>query len=656
MDKEQLLLVDDEDGIRTVLGIALADAGYNVRTAGSGEEAMAIFAEQHPSIVITDIKMPGMDGIELLVKIKAVSPDTEVIMITGHGDMDLAIESIKYDATDFVTKPVNPDILDIALKRAHERLGMRRQIRRHTEELESQVQAQAARLVRLERLTAVDQAVAGISSAMSNIASDLVSGIPLLDEMPCFVAIHTHDGRIVATNQLYRERLGERVGQASCSVYQGENDEDDVFLCPVAQTFQTGARQHLKASITYQNGDRFPVVVHTAPIRNSQGEVELVMEVAADVSGIRMLQQALETTRQRYRQLFNEVPCYIAVIDRNFHVIDTNLEYSAFFGDAVGKHCFRVCKQRNGRCPQCPVADTFADGAGHQMETVLTGINGERRSVLVRTTPLRDAAGEISQVMEMATDITELRLLQDNLSALGLMVGSVSHGVKGILTGLDAGLYLLETGREKGLDDRMERGLDKVRTMTDRIRKVVLDLLYCAKEREPQFSTVHILALVEEVRGVIGPKASGHGISLQWEVAPDAGQLVAEEGTLHTALVAILENAVDACLLDKPRTGGHGILFRTPGDVPGEVMFEISDNGPGMDADSREKLFDLFYSSKGSQGTGLGLFLAHKAVSQHRGTIDVTSKPGQGTTFRVRLPRRQPADPGHDPGAGKASD
>ena len=644
MVKEKLLLVDDEEGIRTVLGIALSDAGYDVRTAGSGEEAMTVFAEQNPAIVMTDIKMPGMDGIELLVRIKAVSPDTEVIMITGHGDMDLAIESIKHDATDFVTKPVNQEILDIALKRAHERLDMRRQIRQHTENLEHQVQEQAARLVNLERVTAVGQAVAGISSAMSDIASELVSGIPFLDEMPCFVAIHTHDGRIAATNQLYRDRLGDRVGQDSCSVYQQTDDGAGVFLCPVEQTFQTGTGQRLKASITYQNGDQFPVVVHTAPIRDSRGEIELVMEIAADVSKIRKLQQALETTRQRYRQLFNEAPCYIAVLDRDFNVTDTNREYSAFFGNAIGRRCYRVCKQRNACCPECPVADTFADGAGHQMETMVIGANGERRSVLVRTTPLRDADGEIVRVMEMATDITELRLLQDNLSALGLMVGSVSHGVKGILTGLDAGLYLLETGREKGLADRMERGLDKVRTMTDRIRKVVLDLLYCAKEREPQFSMVHIASLVDDVRGVIESKVSGKDISFHWQVASDAGRFEAEEGTLHAALVAILENAVEACLSDKSRSG-YKVVFRVPETTSDQVVFEISDNGPGMDADTQEKLFDLFYSSKGSQGTGLGLFLAHKAISQHGGEIQVTSEPNQGTAFKIRLPRRQPPVP-----------
>ncbi len=119
---EKILLVDDEEGIRKVLGISLSDSGYKVSTAASGEEALRIFRKMKPPIVLTDIKMPGMDGIELLQKIKEESPDTEVIMITGHGDMELAIQSLKFDAIDFITKPINDDSLEIALKRAKEKI------------------------------------------------------------------------------------------------------------------------------------------------------------------------------------------------------------------------------------------------------------------------------------------------------------------------------------------------------------------------------------------------------------------------------------------------------------------------------------------------------------------------------------------------------
>jgi len=116
---EKILVVDDQEGIRKVLNILLSDIGYHVFTAENTEEGLRIFRDVNPPIVLTDIKMPGRDGIEFLCEIKQVSPETEVIMITGHGDMELAIKSLKYDATDFINKPIRNDVLEIALKRAH---------------------------------------------------------------------------------------------------------------------------------------------------------------------------------------------------------------------------------------------------------------------------------------------------------------------------------------------------------------------------------------------------------------------------------------------------------------------------------------------------------------------------------------------------------
>jgi PAS domain S-box-containing protein len=636
--QEPLLLVDDEEGIRTVLGLSLADAGYVVHTAADGEAALALFEKVHPTIVLTDIKMPGMDGIELLGIIKERSPDTEVIMITGHGDMELAIESLKLEATDFVTKPVNPDVLEIALKRATDRLAMRRQLKQYTENLETLVDEQSRRLVELERLTAIGQAVEGMSAALGDITGGLIADMNLLDEMPCFVAVHNRDLKVVNTNQLYRERLGNRVGQDSCGVYPPE--EEGNSPCPVARTLETGSADRCKATVCYANGERWPVVVHTAPICNSRGELELVLEIAADVSEIRRLQKSLETTQRRYQQLFDEVPCYISVLDRQFQVVASNRDYQESFGRLDGRRCFQVFKQRETVCDNCPAAATFDDGQGRQRETVLTNRHGERRNVLVRTTPIRNSRGEVDQVMEMATDITELRLLQDNLSALGLMVGAVSHGVKGILTGLDAGLYLIETGRDKQLPDRIDRGVDRVRVMTDRIRKVVLDLLYCAKERPPQYATIDSEALVADLRSVIAPKLEGHAIALKTEVAPDAADFDGDEAHLHTALVNILDNAVEACLGDAARTA-HTVRLTVAADGPDHITITVADDGPGMDTATRERLFDLFFSSKADKGTGLGLFLAQKAVSQHSGQISVDADPGQGARFSVRLPRRR---------------
>lgn len=177
-----ILIVDDEEGIRKVLSILLSDMGYKVISAENGEVALDLFRENNPQIVLTDIKMPNMDGLELLSILKKESPDTEVIMITGHGDIDLAIKSLKFEATDFVTKPVNNEVLEIALKRAEERISMKRQIREYTENLEQLVEEKSRKLLEAERMAAVGQTVAGLSHAIKNIASGLKGGAFVLEK------------------------------------------------------------------------------------------------------------------------------------------------------------------------------------------------------------------------------------------------------------------------------------------------------------------------------------------------------------------------------------------------------------------------------------------------------------------------------------------
>ena len=180
--EKSILLGDDEEGIRKVLSIALCDMGYHVLTAQNGVEALRIFKDERPPIVLTDIKMPEMDGLELLRRLKQVSADTEVIMITGHGDMDLAIKSVKYEATDFVTKPINDEILEIALNRAQERIAMRQKLNEYTQNLEQLVRDKTQKLIEAERLAAVGQTVAGLSHAIKNITGGLKGGAFVLEK------------------------------------------------------------------------------------------------------------------------------------------------------------------------------------------------------------------------------------------------------------------------------------------------------------------------------------------------------------------------------------------------------------------------------------------------------------------------------------------
>ncbi|MDA8134598.1 MAG: response regulator [Desulfobacteraceae bacterium] len=182
MNPFKILLVDDEDGIRKVLKITLESAGYRILTAPDGETGLDIFVREAPDLVITDIKMPGIDGIELLKRIKHLNPETEVIMITGHGDMDLAVKSLQYEAADFITKPIDSLDLESAIQKAQDRMAISRNIKTYMEDLKILVEEKDKKLNESEKLATIGQTIAGMSHAIKNIAGGLKGSSFILEQ------------------------------------------------------------------------------------------------------------------------------------------------------------------------------------------------------------------------------------------------------------------------------------------------------------------------------------------------------------------------------------------------------------------------------------------------------------------------------------------
>jgi len=372
--KQKILLVDDEKDIREVLALPLADLGYHVFEAENGEDALRLFKEVRPPIVLTDIKMPGIDGIELLQKIKHENPETEVIMITGHGDMDLAIRSLKYEATDFIAKPINVDALEIALQRAREKIVTRQKLKEYTENLET--------------------------------------------------------------------------------------------------------------------------LVH------------------------------------------------------------------------------------------------------------------------------------------------EKTELQSHLASLGLMIGSISHGIKGLLTGLDGGIYILDSGFAKKNEVQIKEGWDVVKLTVERIRKMITDILFYAKERDLRIERHNVRNFLEKITKELKPKMNSQKIKFVNAFDPELGEFEVDVTYVHSAILNIIENAIDACIRDQTKRSHKIILGARKHEE--KITIEIIDNGIGMDSETQDKIFTPFFSSKGTKGTGLGLFIANAIIEQHGGEINVKSNIGQGTLFHIIIPQKAP--------------
>lgn len=458
------------------------------------------------------------------------------------------------------------------------------------------------------------------------------------EEMPCYLSVQDRDLRIIEANRRFRKDFGDFTGRHCYEAYQKRSEKCPD--CPAEFTFRDGQRHGIELRVKKTSGQEAAVIVYTTPIRNEAGEITAVMEMATEITEIKLLQERLRESRERYRQLFEEVPCYISIQDRDLRIVEANRRFREDFGEVVGRRCFETYMHRSEPCVPCAVQQAFQDGMVHQGEEVVTTRKGEPKNVLMSTAPIRSSDGQIRSVMEMGTDITQIRQLQTQLTSLGMVISSISHGIKGLLTGLDGGMYLVNSGLQKNTPDRIRQGWKMVERNVARIRTMVLDLLYYAKDREPNWEWTKAEAIAEEVYSVQKNKAVEHGIELVRDVDPTAGEFQGDPKFVRSLLVNLVENAMDACRVDKKKTA-HQITLRLKGDSE-NIRFEICDNGIGMDRETREKAFSLFFSSKAGDGTGLGLFISNKIAQAHGGFISLESELDQGTCVTVTLPRRRP--------------
>ncbi len=118
-----ILIIDDEQPTLQMLSLYLEACGHTVLTAENEAMGLDLFHKQQPPLVLTDIKMPGKDGFDVLRQIKEISPQTEVIVITGHGDKDLAQQAYDLQASAFFNKPLDTEALDATIKEIEQRLS-----------------------------------------------------------------------------------------------------------------------------------------------------------------------------------------------------------------------------------------------------------------------------------------------------------------------------------------------------------------------------------------------------------------------------------------------------------------------------------------------------------------------------------------------------
>lgn len=250
------------------------------------------------------------------------------------------------------------------------------------------------------------------------------------------------------------------------------------------------------------------------------------------------------------------------------------------------------------------------------------------------------------------TRFYQAMLQAERLAAVGQTIAAVSHHIKNILQGLRTGGEMVGRGLKESDLAFVQGGWRIVEKNQQKIYDLVLDMLTYSKEREPTLADVDLNALVADVVELTAGVAAQRGIALRTELRPDLPACSADYEALHRALLNLVGNALDAVeenLDAEGIDGGPSVVVATMIE-PGTGWFrvEVCDTGCGIPAEKLADVFRPFVSSKGNKGTGLGLPVSRKILREHGGDLIVTSTPGHGCTFALRLPGKvEPAPEAH---------
>jgi signal transduction histidine kinase len=238
----------------------------------------------------------------------------------------------------------------------------------------------------------------------------------------------------------------------------------------------------------------------------------------------------------------------------------------------------------------------------------------------------------------------ESLLRSERLAAIGQTVAGISHCMKNILTGMKGGVSLIRMARQGEDWETLDQGVEILGHSVNRVSSLALDMLNYSKERVPRREDVDLDEMMKEIRGVTRDKAARLGCEVVVNIAEDARTVRADSQELFRALLNIVENGLDATgegnkvFITSECSQSEPSLRRLSESAEAAIVIRISDEGPGISEENAAQIFDPFFSTKGSKGTGLGLAVTQKILREHGGTIEIASKPGQPAVFAIYLP------------------
>lgn len=251
----------------------------------------------------------------------------------------------------------------------------------------------------------------------------------------------------------------------------------------------------------------------------------------------------------------------------------------------------------------------------------------------------------VGMAAQMAGSLKNLLLFEENLkmerlAAVGQTTGMVLHEIKNIMQLARLSYDFIKRGMENKKEHFLQRGMKNIERALRELDGFTMDMLSLTKEYALETEKTRIEDIFHDLKEDLTDKAADYQISLEFIVEKDFPEIEADKRALYRALLNLVKNAIEAVDTDKEE---RWVRVGAASAGPDQYLITIEDNGMGMTEETRAKLFEAFFSTKGKKGTGLGLMIIDKTVRTHRGEIRIESEERKGTRFLLTLPFKIPS-------------
>lgn len=368
-------------------------------------------------------------------------------------------------------------------------------------------------------------------------------------------------------------------------------------------------------------------------VKADRGCVLLKDPVGVDLTVIAFSRRGSSVSESPQMPVSRSITDYVLRYGTAVRTSDASLDNRFQTGQSIVTAGIReaICAPMRGRSDLLGVfyLDTTTPFDQAMTEGVAMRLNDEHLRTVV--TVARQAALALE-----SRQFQDAMLKAERFAAMGQTITVLSHHIKNILQGVRGGSYLIRMGLDQNKHELIRQGSDIVERNQTRIYDLVMDMLSFSKDRVPSLQLADLNKVVGEVSELASARAAECGVSLEFRKGDEIPVSLFDSEGIHRAVLNIVSNAIDA--VEGIERGA--VVVQTGYDKTADMLLvAVSDNGPGIPEDQRAAIFNVFESSKGSRGTGIGLPVSRKILREHGGRVRVEGGPGQGTRFVLSWPR-----------------